>query len=328
MISATRKSLRITRRKPVFKKLCSGLTLVELIVAMAIMLLVLSAILVSVASSSKATSFQRNYSQLMDNGQTALNVLASNIRNAGFQEMLEVPLGGRTRFGQYLIGCEHGISNSFGSVNEWSAACNDGLNNSNNTANSLGVRFQGGAQFESAPGKTSGSISLSVQDCTGNAVTGTNNEYDRGDGEFITIVDNRFYLKESANPNGISEFNLVCSGNGKNGEVVLVSGIEQMRFWYGVSDRDTQNASPNVVVPQVKQYMTISDFNQKYQAEGNSRWDRVTAIRVCVVAQSSQGIVPPGAQYVDCDGNTKDMGNILRKAMYTTVDIPNAGYGL
>jgi len=296
-----------------------GLTLIELIIAMAIMLVVLTAVLMSVSSSTKASAFQRNYSQVMENGQTALNILTHYIRSAGYQQFIEVPLNEKPRFGQSIVGCRGDMSTSASlSINTWGATClgtGAGLTGSD----SLAVRYQGGGELSSLPGLTTGTISSAIQDCAGVAVSGATNEVDRGDGTNITIIDNRFFIDDN---------NLVCHGNGAAADVSLVTGIEQMRFWYGVGDKTPFSNGTEVMIPQVTRYVDAAGLDAEYGAEGDRMWEHVVSVRICVVANSDRGVVPAGAEYIDCNGDSQAMGNVLRRTMYTTVDVPNAGTGL
>ena len=314
--------LNISSRR-FLKRHQQGLTLIELIIAMAIMLVVLTAVLVSVSSSTKASAFQRNYSQVMENGQTALNLLTHYIRSAGYQQFIEVPLNERPRFGQSIVGCGGGQSVSTtasASIDTWGAICSGAGADSD----SLAVRYQGGGELTSLPGREKGIISSAIQDCAGVPVSGAANEVDRGDGTNITIIDNRFFIDDN---------NLVCHGNGAAANVNLVTGIEQMRFWYGVGDKTPYSNTTEVMIPQVTQYVDAAGLAAKYDPKygvGSSRiWEHVVSVRICVVATSDQGVVPAGAMYTDCDGGVpKPMGSVLRRTMYTTVDVPNAGIGL
>lgn len=296
-----------------------GLTLVEIMVAMAIMLVVLSAVLLNVSRSTKAGSYQRNYSDVMESGQTALNMLARYIRNAGYQQLVEVPVYEKPRFGQSMMGCQDQImSTTPGTIAAWGATCSGAAS----TSDSIAMRYQGGDELLSLP-DSGATVSLATQDCAGVTVTG--NTATLGDGSAATIIDNRFYIDNNGN--------LVCYGNGLNAPAVMVSGIQQMRFWYGVADRVTDaNSGVQVLIPQVVQYLTAPELETKYAGESpDKRWEHVVSVRICVLASSAVGPggVPAAATYTDCDG-TPDipMGNTLRRAMYTTVDVPNVGTGL
>ncbi len=74
------KFLRIRARSP----LCSGLTLVELLVAMTLGLFIVAGIATLVANTGRAHRELANNSRLMENGRYAIQVLRDDIRHAGF----------------------------------------------------------------------------------------------------------------------------------------------------------------------------------------------------------------------------------------------------
>lgn len=305
-----------------------GLTLVEIVIAMGVMLIVLAAVLVNVSSSTNSGLFQKHMSRVMENGQVAINILSRNIRNAGYQQLVEVPdpLVEKSRFGQYLLGCSsQQVGTGAGVIDPWGIACGAA-----SASDSIAVRFQGD-QLSELPVIGTGNITSTIQlaqDCAGRIVSGSANQTDRGDGTTITIVDNRFFLA----PNAVGDnTDLVCRGNGGDGSsVVLVPNIEQLRFWYGVTDRSVDpNAGITVLTAQTARYMTAAQLATTYGSEGDQRWDRVASVRICVVARSDKPVAAGSSRYIDCNGVAQTPAdNFLRRTIYTTVDIPNVSIGL
>lgn len=293
-----------------------GITLIEIMVAMAIMLIVLSAILLNVSSSTRSGAMQQNISNMMENGQMALNVLTRSIRNAGFQDFIKVPtpIEDRERFGQYIQGCSNGsFSGVVSTAPEWAAStCIAG-----GSSDAIAVRFQGG-QLQELPGNN-GLVNLLSADCSGQPVIGADSKFNRGDGTDITIVDNRFF---------ISDNELRCWGNGGKTALGLVENIEAMRLWYGVSDRVKDTSGAETLAAQTARYMTASDIDNKYGAE-EDRWNRVTAVRVCVLVRSANKVSSPSYTYTDCSGEEKTpTDGFLRRAMFTTIEVANVATGL
>lgn len=300
-----------------------GITLIEIMIAMGVMLIVLSAILYAVASSTATGLMQQNLSRMMENGQLALNILARSIRNAGYQELIAAPnpLLDRGHFGQYLLGCSNSsISSDRTGLPNWGASCSG-----TNTSDAIAMRFQGG-QLNQLPGLTSGTTSIDALDCAGQLVArsigGISNEINRGDGNNITIVDNRFYINNNT---------LTCLGNGSNSALPLVQNIEEMKFWYGVSDRVVDSGGFTTLQGFTKRYMTANELNTTYSTESNEeRWSRVTAVRICIVVRSANRVGAESYDYKDCSGNIRP-GNgdqHLRRAMFTTIEISNVAAGL
>ena len=311
-------SLPFLKRK-LLKLHQKGMTLIEIMVAVTIMLVVLSAILYSVASSVATGSMQQNLSRMMENGQLALNILARNIRNSGYQELIAAPnpVQDRDRFGQYLLGCSaSSISTSTSALPGWGASCSG-----TNANDAIAMRFQGG-QLDQLPNLTSGTTSTGSLDCAGQSVSGSSNEMDRGDGENMTIIDNRFYIHNNT---------LTCWGNGSNSALPLVQNIEEMKLWYGVSDKLLDSSGFPTLEGVTKRYMTAAELNSTYSTETDEeRWNRVTAIRICIVVRSADKVGAESYDYKNCSGATVP-GNgdqYLRRAMFTTVEISNVASGL
>lgn len=297
-----------------------GISLIEVMVAMAIMLIVLAAIVVTVSSTSLNSSVQQNLSRMMENGQLALNIISKNIRNAGFEELISVPSPVENRdrvFGQYLQGCDNAtISADTDALPAWGASCISG-----GESDAIAVRYQG-KQLHSLPALDSGSISdndLKAVDCLGAEISASSAEIDRGDSKKITVVDNRFYVANNA---------LVCRGNGGSGSTLaLVENIESMKLWYGISRLERDNSGFMRITGQTEQYLTASEVKSHF-ASADDGWRRVTSVRICIIVRSSNPVPAPTHDYTNCNGKLitpKD--NYLRQAMFTTVEVSNVAAG-
>ncbi|CAK7029889.1 PilW family protein [Saezia sanguinis] len=311
-----------------------GMTIIEIMVAMVIMMVVLAAILLNVSSSTKSGRLQQSLSQMMEDGQIALNTIARGVRNAGYEEFTEVPdpLKDRPRLrnsvtlldSPYLLGCQGAnVSTTVSSsVADWGAACPAVGTGSD----SIALRYQGG-QLQQIPVGSVSATDLDPRDCSGEEVTGSANELTRADGSTIMIVDNRFYISGNT---------LMCWGNGKNGATELVSNIVQMKLWYGVAERVKDSGGFVTTAKVTSGYMTASQVASSFPnetvsgTEGYDRWNRVTSVRVCVLVRSREPVSSaPSFDYTDCDGVAQpDPGTgYLHRAMFTTVEIPNVGAG-
>lgn len=311
-----------------------GMTIIEIMVAMVIMMVVLAAILLNVSSSTKSGRLQQSLSQMMEDGQIALNTIARGVRNAGYEEFTEVPdpLKDRPRLrnsvtlldSPYLLGCQGAnVSTTVSSsVANWGASCPAVGTGSD----SIALRYQGG-QLQQIPIGSVSATDLDPRDCSGEKVTGSANELTRADGSTIMIVDNRFYISGNT---------LMCWGNGKNAPTELVSNIEQMKLWYGVAERVKDSGGFVTTAKVTSGYMTASQVASSFPnetvsgTEGYDRWNRVTSVRVCVLVRSREPVSSaPSFTFTDCDGVAQpDPGDgFLRRAMFTTVEIPNVGAG-
>jgi len=309
-----------------------GMTIIEIMVAMVIMLIVLAAILLNVSSSTKSGRLQQSLSQMMEDGQIALNTIARGVRNAGYEEFTEVPdpLKDRPRLrnsvtsldSPYLLGCQGAnVSTTVSSsVADWGATCAAA-----SASDSIALRYQGG-QLQQIPVGSVSATDLDPRDCSGAEVTGSANELTRTDGSKIMIVDNRFYINNNT---------LMCWGNGSNAATELVSNIQQMKLWYGVAARVRDSGGFVTTAKVTSGYMTAQTLVSNFPAEtisgteGYDRWNRVTSVRVCVLVRSREPVSAPNLSFTDCDGVAQpDPGDgYLRRAMFTTVEIPNVGAG-
>lgn len=309
-----------------------GMTIIEIMVAMVIMLIVLAAILLNVSSSTKSGRLQQSLSQMMEDGQIALNTIARGVRNAGYEEFTEVPdpLKDRPRLrnsvtsldSPYLLGCQGAnvSTTASSSVANWGATCPAAGTGSD----SIALRYQGG-QLQQIPIGSVSAADLAPRDCSGTVVAGAANELTRVDGSTIMIVDNRFYINSNT---------LMCWGNGNNAATELVSNIEQMKLWYGVANRVKDSGGFVTTAKVTSGYMTASQVVSNFPAETISgteeydRWNRVTSVRVCVLVRSREPVSAPSYGYTDCDGTARvSPDGRLRRAMFTTVEIPNVGAG-
>lgn len=312
-----------------------GVTLIEIMVAMIIVLIVLAVILLNLSTSTRSSSLQRNLSQMMENGQTALNIIARDVRNAGYEEYLEVPepLRDRSRMdgSTYLRGCQNGtIPLGTDSIAQWGAneACVAG-----GASDSIAVRYQAG-QLSQIPSGNVTANDLTPRDCRGNDI----NINDKANllasalanNLQVVVVDNRYWIGRDGAMTG-----LMCWGNGLQPQepVLLVPDIEQMRLEYGVSERMPDTGGASTIQGQSAGYMSANALEGRFAGDTEDDfdlhyWDRVTAVRVCIVVRSREPVADAPDQYINCDGNSVSPGDRhLHRTMHTVIDLRNVGSG-
>lgn len=294
-----------------------GVSLIEIMIGMVIATTALAAVLLSVAATARSSLIQNAQSAMMENGQFALNLLSKNIRNAGYESLthVEAPVVERSRFGDYIMGCDSGVfDGTTATLPSWGATCKSSGNN-----DAVAVRYQGGV-LTILPGQND-SVDASIYqdvDCAGKTVTDT---IQRVDGENITIVDNRFYLNDKDE--------LVCWGNGGGAAWSIAQNIEQLHLSYGVSDLVSNSSGFDTLLGQTARYMSATELTSQYSADVDP-WRRVASVRICILVRSSQPIaLAPSYEYTDCNGATQTSGDShLRRALFTTVEVANVGSGL
>lgn len=187
-------------RSQSFKFPSRGLTLIELMVAIALGLL-LVAVVVQIYAGSKATyNKQEDLSRLQENGQVALEIIGRSARIAGFKSN---PTNALT--GPLLPTSPLEVFGTPGAAN---------------VSDSLNILFQGSGNGTGAPNAADGS----VVDCMGVAIDATQDP--------LGSTFNRFSIANNA----AGRPGLFCdnSNNATDDGVEIVSEIEHLRFLYGI----------------------------------------------------------------------------------------------
>jgi len=135
------------------------------------------------------------------------------------------------------------------------------------------------------------------------------------------IAENRFYIGTST---AILSPSLYCKGNGGSGtQQPLVENIEDMQFLYGtvVSTAVTTSTATTPIIAPVAGYLRAD------QVVAQADWNKVTAVRICVIVRSENPVVSDtaSANYYKCDGtlDTTKTDHRLRHAYSTTVSLRN-----
>lgn len=133
------------------------------------------------------------------------------------------------------------------------------------------------------------------------------------------FVSNRFTLSDvkiSVDQNDVSTKSLACSGNGQSPHGTadatayqpIIPGVEDIQFTYGVYDTDA-SLSPS-------RYYTATEMNALANVTLNgltlTSWQRVTAVRVCVLSRTVGGNTRIADKagtprtYLDCSNASKN----------------------
>ena len=337
-----------------------GLTLIELMVAMAInMIIVVAAGYVYLASSDSQRSIDRNSSS-QETGAFVLQMLGREIMNAGFYPATVAPIAvDPTQQGMYdtyppLPSNPRVITDWQNPLTAWPPAafrssifgCAGGIFDVANSTCPLvdanepdTIVINAFTSDTAAMGGTTGRR----MDCTGadvapNVAGGdpSNNERKKNTGgsppttphtgvdtaippQLPVFVSNRFALKKttiSVENRDIQTRSLACSGNGRSPHGMadatayepIMQGVEDMRFTYGVYTGDA------TLTP--ARFYTATEVNGLSNETINgvvlTPWQRVTAVRVCVLTRTLGGktrIADKSGSprsYVDCSGTAKN----------------------
>lgn len=299
----------------------SGVTLVELMVAMTIGLFLLGAvgmIYVTVSNSSRSSTLE---SQMNEDASLALDLLQQQIRLAGFST---VGADGKRVFsGLSIRGCDGGFTDNSGTANFGMLACA----NVDTGPDAIAVRYEA-TTLNSQEVDVSGV--MRPDNCSHNGITPWIAGAGEGSAASISLADNRYYI---ADDSGVPT--LYCKGrdgsatDGFSDAAALIPNIENLQIQYAITNTPVADeALPH----QVTAYVEAKDA---VLGATLTNWSRVAALRVCLIARSAQP-VPTGDNsradlgwYRDCNGAEQTVQDrYLRRAYVTTIQLRNMRPGL
>ncbi|WP_284306137.1 PilW family protein [Hydrogenophaga electricum] len=289
-----------------------GVTLVELMVAMVIGIFLLGAvaiIYVSTSSSARSSTFE---SQMNEDATLALEILAQQIRLAGFSEL-------------------DGTSRKFSGIAV--RGCDTAFQSSNADFGSLTCGSTGSSaiaiQYEATTRNTPKTSDDKPSNCSYSGIDTWNHD-GLGTTADIALADNRYFVQnDNTNSNAPT---LYCQGRTgatfEDSATALIPNIESIQIKYGVT---LEPEADQILPHQITAYQTASEVEA---LTGN--WSRVAAVQICLTARSSAPVSTGGDSkenisfYVDCDGNRKtDISDrYLRRAYTTTVQLRNMRPGV
>ena len=301
----------------------AGLSLVELMVAMAISLMLVAAAAYVYVGTRQAQRAIDDVAAANDAGAFALQLIGREVMNAGFYPAIQsenpaqvlgagqyknLVVGAPAAYDYGLFGCEGG---QFDPVTRSCPAGNDAQ------PDSIVISFFTGDAFGPDAGQS--------YDCTGKSVrtaddTAVNDATRIGSGSayqqpFLPLfISNRYGLMPTTmriEGQDVETGSLGCNGNasGSGDYLNVLSGIEDLQITYGVKSTDPLAVSP-------QSFLTASQVSalpvatiDGVQVKG---WGRVVAVRVCVVAQSlTTGsklaeTATAGRTFIDCNGREQN----------------------
>lgn len=314
-----------------------GLTLVELLVAVAINLVVVLVAAYLYLNGRSTQQAVEERSALFENGQLALELIGQEIGNAGFYpaHMKEPGVAIAVNRGRYV--------NPQPAVPAYGAGvfgCDTGRFDGTVCQSSVGAKdFKGDGLVlnyftDDAMTTTAGSRA----DCQGNRVdnaTTINTDVRLGAAKNLVnrapehplFVSNAYTLTDVAYPTpsgrSISTFGLACRGIGSAAPAyqMLVPGIEQLRIRYGLRDASGMRATTYVNAAGVGAAGTIT-----VNDESMTGWERVVSVQVCVVARSLSETRFRGAgaeTRLDCDDAVLPNDGVQRRRFMQVFAVKN-----
>lgn len=314
------------------KKNQVGLSLVELLVAMAISLVVALAAATAYLGTRKTATQLEQISLINETGKLVLDMIGRELQMAGFYPAIYPNSTARSNFIGEFQNIKTGTA-----YNQGIFGC-DGAKFLPTTA-SCPTTVAGAADsivinyFSSPELKTSSN--LTGRDClrqnpsdSEGALKGDPANYGRYAADLPIIISNRFGINPNnyTAPNGsvVNTGSFACSGNGEGSPSLIYQpifdGIEDMVIRYGVYANST-SLSPS-------RYHTATEVGSMPAVNNRNGWQRVTSVQVCILARtfgSSRSAAI--TQYENCRGETEDYlsseSNLLYKRFERVFAIRN-----
>lgn len=313
-----------------------GLTLVELMVAVAINLVVVLVAAYLYLNGRNTQQAVEERSAVFENGQLALELLGKEIGNAGYYpaQMREPsamavnrgryvnPQPGVAAFNAGVFGCVNG---HFNFVDGFCTKADD----KEYTGDGLVLNYFTEDALALSAGARGDCLGFHVDKDPLNASRlGAAKGHDNQPPGNPLFVSNRYTLKQydysMTGGRKLSTFGLVCQGNGSAAPSYqpLVPGIEQLRLLYGLRDAGAARATQYVDATAVNTAASIVVNEMTLQG-----WARVVSVQVCVVARSLSETRFRGAgaeTRVDCDGNTLLNDGVQRRRFMQVFAVKNS----
>ncbi len=266
-----------------------GVTLVELMVALVIGLVISLAAAALYLATQESTRSTRAVGDINETGKIALDMVGREIQKSGFfprqVSSVDQPLGGSTDFfgGFYngkagnraafangLFGCDGAT------YDPATRACNAEVADA---PDAIVVNYFSTPEFGPA------SLMGNFNDCNRQPVANDADNAVRAAGGRPQFVSNRYGLIASAYdaPDGgrVTTQSLACHGNGADAAAdhqPMVQGVQDMVIRYGIYGAGA-GRSP-------AEFLTAALVIARGDIEGRTAWQRVTAVKVCVLVRS------------------------------------------
>ncbi|MBP7565224.1 MAG: PilW family protein [Burkholderiaceae bacterium] len=284
----------------------SGRSLVELMVAMALSLVLLAAALVITLAGGRSVRHQDALARLDEHGALALDLLAAQLRMAGYaRPVRQGPLGSASGHysGAGVRGCDHG----FVSV---TVADGDALSCLPGPSGAAALAVE----YEADTANTWPGSAGQPTDCAGNQIAART----LASGASQVLADNRFFIR--LNPQ-TGQLTLYCAGSGGTGFAAqpLIDNVEHLQVRWGIGEEGRRG---------VARHVDATSFDAEY-AHDPARWTRVLSAHVCVVLATPEGMADEPSAHLDCDGRavwpTDAAQRRIRRSYVTTVQLRNHG---
>ena len=300
----------MTRRLPSRARFAAaGFTLVEMMVALAIGLAVVSALTAAYLASFASGRHTDAIVQITEDAALALNVMRQQVAQAGFSQPHGAGAGGGgmvLHAFPAIAGCE---AANFVDLQVGIRGGDNCKSSDPDPAisDSLEVAYEGSV----LPGKASNGIlggtgSAQPLDCIGNSFPKT---HDDATGDDYWLNDSKFYVADGS---------LYCHGPGNVAGAALVQNVETLQVTYGMAAAPAGSPGAGQII-----YYDVAP------PPGSLLWANVVSVNLCVQVRSATKVLDKNSSatlggWIDCRNAQRTASDgYLRRTFTTTIVLQN-----
>jgi type IV pilus assembly protein PilW len=308
-----------------------GVSLIELLISVAIGLVVIAAVVVSYVGSGQAGRYQAALTQMNQDAQAGLNIIARDIQQAGYSAPTALfnanasnPLLTTTNWvatfslgtaTAVIFGCD-GTKGAVPFTDPAAAGQPTCAASVAPTTSAIEVVYEADTKNTVFVPNGPGTADDVPADCRGSALVNS-----AGAGAVpVYIARNRYFIDTGTGANASGRPELYCASN-VSAKQPLLENVDDMQIWYGIQVA----ANPRQVVRYVKAGKDATTANT-LNAQGLPEWANVISVRICLLMRSEEPIIVADdvsmTKYLDCDSNTQtSIDRYLRRAYFTTATV-------
>lgn len=286
----------------------AGLTLIEMMVALAIGLAVIGALITAYLSSFASGRRSDAVVQITEDATLALNVMRQQVAQAGFSQPHGVGAGGGLVLHAFraVAGCE---ATGFADLQASIAAPGNCQPASNDPSapDTIEVAYEGSVlPGMSSNGILGGTGTPQPLDCLGNGFAKT---HDDATGDDYWLNDSKFYVADGS---------LYCHGPGNRAGAAIVQNVETLQVTYGMAAAPAGAPGAGQVV-----------YYDNAPPPGSPLWADVVSVKLCVQVRSAARVLdtassPTLGGWIDCANAQRASGDgYLRRTFTTTIVLQN-----
>lgn len=322
-----------------------GISLIEILISVAIGMVVVIAVIVSYLGSGQASRYQSALTQMNEDAQMGLNMLAKEIQLAGYSSPAALSGANPSVVSYYNLTCGTGacaaplLASTTGGTTGYIFGCDATTGTvpftdptltalscgatSVTTSSGFGVVYE--ADVKNTVPRTVAGVPTPT-DCAGGSIAVTT----PAAGNPYYIARNRYFVDTQTGANASGRPELYCaSDKAGQSKVPLIENVEDMQVWYGLATATvTSTAASRQVVRYVragKDATTAGTLNAT-NAATPGEWEKVISVRICLLMRSAEPILTAEdvLTYQPCDPNAAlatSNDKYLRRAYYTTATL-------